>query len=172
MQQPRRDDPEASGRLLFALALLAGLLLRLVQLGQPDLFGADEGPWAMGARNLAEDWFGQLLGLSRTPLGPPAGTPVLFPAVLSVMVRVFGPFEWAIRVPSVFAGLVGAFVLERIVRRSFGQPAGHLAGALAALFPPLVAASRAATVEPTLVTLGLAGIIFGLRAFEEDSASE
>gem|GEM_PF-1013341 len=166
------EGPGASGRVLFALALLAGTLLRLVQLGVPDLFGPDEGPWVVGARNLVEGGFEQFLGLSRTPLGPPSGTPVFFPALLSLVVRVFGAEEWAIRLPSVFAGLVGAFVLERIVRRSYGQPAGHLAGAFAALFPPLVSSSRAASAEPALVALGLGGIIFGLRAFEEDSPWE
>ena len=165
---PRADDPEGSGRLLFALALLAGALLRLVLIGRPDLFGADEGTWAIGARNLVEGNGAQALALSDAPLGAPAGTPLLFPTVLSVMVRVFGAEEWAIRLPSVFAGLVGALVLERIVRRGWGQPAGHLAGAFAALLPPLVSASRAATVEPALAAFGLGGIIFGLRAFEED----
>jgi 4-amino-4-deoxy-L-arabinose transferase-like glycosyltransferase len=151
------------------MALFGGALLRLVQLGVPDLFGPDEGPWVVGARNLVEGGFEQFLALSRAPLGPPSGTPVFFPALLSLVVRVFGAEEWAIRLPSVFAGLVGAFVLERIVRRSYGQPAGHLAGAFAALFPPLVSSSRAASAEPALVALGLGGIIFGLRAFEEDS---
>jgi len=164
----RSDDPEASGRILFAIALAAGALLRLVLLGQPDLFGADEGRWAIGARNILAGGSDQFLGLSATPMGPPSGTPVLFPWVLSAMVRVFGPEEWAVRLPSAILGLIGVIVLERVIRRGWGQPAGHLAGAFAALFPPLVAASRAATVEPTLVTLGLAGIIFGLRAFEED----
>ena len=42
------DDPGASGRLLFVLALFAGLLLRLVQLGSPDLFGPD-GPTIQAA---------------------------------------------------------------------------------------------------------------------------
>ena len=165
---PSSDDPEASGRILFAAALAAGALLRLVLLGQPDLFGADEGRWAIGAQNLVVGGTGQLLGLSETPLGPPGGTPILFPWVLSVMLRVFGPEEWTVRLPSAILGLLGALLLERVIRRGWGQPAGHLAGAFAALFPPLVAASRAATVEPTLVMLGLAGIIFGLRAFEED----
>jgi 4-amino-4-deoxy-L-arabinose transferase-like glycosyltransferase len=162
------DDPEASGRLLFVFALLLGALLRLVLLGAPDLFGSDEGTWAVGARNLSEDGLKQAIALGRTPLGPPAGVPVLFPWMLSVMVRVFGPFEWCLRLPSALFGLLGAFVLERIVRRGYGQPAGHLAGAFAALFPPLVAGSRASTVEPTLAALGLSGIIFALRAFEED----
>ena len=162
------EDPEASGRLLFALALLAGALLRLVLLGRPDLFGADEGTWALGARNLVEGGLAQALALSDRPLGEPSGTPILLPGILSLMVRVFGAEEWALRLPSAVAGLVGAFVLERIVRRGWGQPAGHLAGAFAALLPPLVSASRVATVEPALVALGLGGIIFGLRAFEED----
>lgn len=166
------DDPGASGRLLFVLALLAGLSLRLVQLGSPDLFGPDEGTWAVGARNVVEGGLPQLLALSATPLGDASGTPVFFPVILALMVKVFGAHEWAIRLPSVFAGLVGAFVLERIVRRGYGQPAGHIAGAFAALAPPLVLANRAATVEPTLTLLGLAGIIFGLRAFEEDSPGE
>ena len=164
----RSDDPEASGRILFAIALAAGALLRLVLLGQPDLFGADEGRWAIGARNILAGGSDQFLGLSATPMGPASGTPILFPWVLSAMVRVFGPEEWAVRLPSAILGLIGALVLERVIRRGWGQPAGHLVGAFAALFPPLVAASRAATVEPTLVALGLAGIIFGLRAFEED----
>jgi 4-amino-4-deoxy-L-arabinose transferase-like glycosyltransferase len=166
------EDPEASGRLLFALALLAGALLRLVLLGRPDLFGADEGTWALGARNLVEGGVAQAVALSDRPLGAPSGTPILFPGFLSVMIRVFGAEEWAIRLPSAFAGLIGAFVLERIVRRGWGQPAGHIAGAFAALLPPLVSASRVATVEPALVALGLGGIIFGLRAFEEDLPSE
>lgn len=166
------DDPGASGRLLFVLALLAGLSLRLMQLGSPDLFGPDEGAWAVGARNIVEGGLPQLLALSSTPLGDASGMPVFFPAILAVMVKVFGAWEWAIRLPSVFAGIVGAFVLERIVRRGYGQPAGHIAGAFAALAPPLVLANRAATVEPTLALLGLSGIIFGLRAFEEDSPGE
>ena len=166
------DDPGASGRLLFVVALLAGLSLRLVKLGTPDLFGPDEGTWAVGARNIVEGGLPQLLALSATPLGDASGTPVFFPALLAVMVKVFGAHEWAIRLPSVGAGLVGAFLLERIVRRGYGQPAGHIAGAFAALAPPLVLANRAAAVEPTLTLLGLSGIIFGLRAFEEDSPGE
>ncbi|MBK9963485.1 MAG: glycosyltransferase family 39 protein [Holophagales bacterium] len=166
------DDPGASGRLLFVLALFAGLLLRLVKLGSPDLFGPDEGAWAVGARNLVEGGLPQLLSLSATPLGDASGMPVFFPAILAVMVKTFGAYEWAIRLPSVFAGLVAAFVLERIVRRGYGQPAGHIAGAFAALALPLVLSSRAATVEPMLTLLGLGGIIFGLRAFEEDSPGE
>ncbi len=166
------EDPEASGRLLFVLALLVGALLRLVLLGRPDLFGADEGTWALGARNLVEGGLAQAVALSDRPLGAPSATPILLPGVLSVMVRIFGAEEWAIRLPSAFAGLVGALVLERIVRRGWGQPAGHLAGAFAALLPPLVSASRVATVEPALVALGLGGIIFGLRAFEEDLPEE
>ncbi len=161
------EDPEASGRLLFAVALAAGALLRLILLGRPDLFAIDEARWAVGARNVLEGG-AQVLAPSATPLGDPSGTPILFPWVLSVLVRVFGPEEWAVRLPSAGLGLVAAFVVERIVRRGWGQPAGHLAGAFVALFPPLVAASRVATVETTLVTLGFAGIIFGLRAFEED----
>ena len=166
------DDPGASGRLLFVLAFFAGLLLRLLQLGSPDLFGPDEGAWAVGARNIVEGGLPQLLALSATPLGDASGMPVFFPATLAVMVKTFGPYEWAIRLPSVFAGLVAAFVLERIVRRGYGQPAGHIAGAFAVLAPPLVLASRASTVEPTLTLLGLGGVIFGLRAFEEDSPGE
>src|ERR1035437_9791375 len=104
--------------------------------------------------------------------GRPPGPPVSFPWVFSPWGRGFGPREGAVRLPSAILGLIGVIVLERVIRRGWGQPAGHLAGAFAALFPPLVAASRAATVEPTLVTLGLAGIIFGLRAFEEDSPFE
>lgn len=166
------DDPGASGRLLFVLALFAGLLLRLVQLGSPDLFGPDEGAWAVGARNLVEGGLPQLLALSATPLGDASGMPVFFPAILALMVKTFGAYEWAIRLPSVFASLVAAFVLERIVRRGYGQPAGHIAGAFAVLAPPLVLAGRAATVEPLLTLLGLGGVIFGLRAFEEDSPGE
>jgi 4-amino-4-deoxy-L-arabinose transferase-like glycosyltransferase len=172
VEEPLAENPEASGRLLFALSLVAGLLLRLIQLGTPDLFGPDEGPWAIGARNLAEGGLSQLLELSRTPFGPPAGTPVFFPWLLSLTIHIFGAEEWAIRLPSVFAGLMAAFVLERAVKRGYGQPAGHFAGAFAALFSPLVLASRAATVETTLLCLGLAGIIFGMRAFEEDSPAE
>ena len=166
------DDPGASGRLLFVLALFTGLLLRLVQLGSPDLFGPDEGAWAVGARNIVEGGLAQLLALSTTPLGEASGTPAFYPALLAVMVKVFGAHEWAIRLPSVGAGLVAAFLLERIVRRGYGQPAGHIAGAFAVLAPPLVLSNRAATVEPTLTLLGLGGIIFGLRAFEEDSPGE
>ena len=166
------DDPGASGRLLFVLAFFAGLLLRLLQLGSPDLFGPDEGAWAVGARNIVEGGLPQLLALSATPLGDASGMPVFFPAILALMVKTFGAYEWAIRLPSVFAGLVAAFVLERIVRRGYGQPAGHIAGAFAVLAPPLVLASRASTVEPMLTLLGLGGVIFGLRAFEEDSPGE
>ena len=160
------------GFLLACGLVLAGLLLRLVQLGSPDLLGPEEGPWAVGARNIVEGGIAQLLALSSTPLGEPTGIPIFFPALLAAAVKTFGAYEWAIRLPSVFFGLVAAFVLERIVRRGFGQPAGHIAGAFAALASPLVLSSRTATVEPTLTLLGLGGIIFGLRAFAEDSPGE
>ena len=145
------DDPEASGRLLFAL----GARGRRPAAARPPRAAGPlrrgRGTWAVGARNLVEGGRARSSRLSATPLGDPAGTPILFPGVLSVMVRVFGPRSGRSAFRRRSSASSAPSSLERIVRRGWGQPAGHLAGAFAALFPPLVSASRVATVEPTLV---------------------
>lgn len=150
-----------------ALLLLAGVALRLVALGQPDLVGGDEGYYGTYARNLLAGGFDQLLNLGRDPLSAPDNKPFLFPLLLAGPVAALGPTELAVRLVPALAGFACAWLVGLLVARRYGRFAAWAAAFATLLLPPLVYASRVVMGEGLLAAFGLAGAWAAVRALEE-----
>ncbi len=152
---------------MLAGLLLAGLALRFVELGEPDLVGGDEGYYGTYARNLIEGGFDQLLNLGRDPLSAPDNKPFLFPLLLAGPVALLGPTELAVRLVPALAGLACAWLVGLLVARRYGGFAAWAAGIATLLLPPLVYSSRVVMGEGLLAAFGLAGVWAAVRALEE-----
>lgn len=149
------------------LLMLAGLVLRLAALGEPDLVGGDEGYYGTYARNILAGGFDQLLNLGREPLSEPDNKPFLFPLLLAGPVALLGPTELAVRLVPALAGLACAWLVGLLVARRYGRLAAWTAGFATLLLPPLVYASRVVMGEGLLAAFGLAGAWAAVRAIEE-----
>jgi 4-amino-4-deoxy-L-arabinose transferase-like glycosyltransferase len=62
----------------------------------------------------------------RTPLGPPGDKPPLYPSILAGFVRLLGPTETAVRLPSLLMTLVTLVATAALVSRFVGAPWGLL----------------------------------------------
>ncbi len=154
---------------LSALFLLTavGLVLRLWQLGTPDLVGGDEGYYGTYARNILEGGFNQLLNLGREPLSAPDNKPFLFPLLLASSIRAAGLSEWALRAVPALAGLLTAWMVGGILKRRYGMLAAACGAVTTLLLPPLVYSSRVVMGEGVLAAFGIGGIWAAIVALEE-----
>lgn len=69
----------------------------------------------------------------------------------AISAKIFGYHGWSIILPQAIAGILSVFVLYKLVKRSFGAPAGLLSGLFLAVTPVFVAVSRNNTIDNTLV---------------------
>jgi 4-amino-4-deoxy-L-arabinose transferase-like glycosyltransferase len=149
---PRRPGIEASWKPLAALVVLAALLrgafLLLTRSAPvfrvPDLDAAFYHVWA---RSLAEgrgDFQGPYF------LGP------LYPHVLALLYRIFGPAAGGVRLVQTVLGLLDVALVHGLARRLFGFRAGIVAGLVLALYGPLAFFEGLLLVEALLTTLVLA----------------
>lgn len=148
---------------LYALLLLVPLLAGL---GQAPLFDVDEGAFSEASREMVEsgDWGHTTLnGVDR--FDKPIGVYWLQAAAVTV----FGPVEFAFRLPSALSGWLLALALAAFAAPRWGRQAGALAGVLAVSSLGLMAICRAATADGLLnLLLVLAGL--DLWRFSESGA--
>ena len=156
------DPPWARPALLALLLATAGLYL----------WGLGASGWAnayysaaaqAGAASWKALFFGSLdAGNSITVDKTPASL-----WVMGLSVRLFGLSSWSILVPQALMGVATVGVLYATVRRSFGAPAGLLAGAVMALTPVATLMFRFNNPDALLVLL-LTGAAYALvRAIEK-----
>jgi len=127
-------------------------------LGANDLVGGDEGYYGTMARNvLAAPRY--LISPSLHPLGPPGDKPPLYPALLALSVRAFGPTESALRWLSILAAACIALCLAGLVRRATGPWTAAAAAAFLVCLPYFADASRVVAAELPLTALGSAGLL-------------
>jgi 4-amino-4-deoxy-L-arabinose transferase-like glycosyltransferase len=127
-------------------------------LGANDLTGGDEGYYGTMARNaLASPHY--LVSPSLSPLGPPGDKPPLYPALLALSIRAFGPTEGALRWLSILAAGCLALSLAWLVRRAAGPWGGAAAAAFLVCLPAFARASRVVAAELPLTALGSAGLV-------------
>jgi 4-amino-4-deoxy-L-arabinose transferase-like glycosyltransferase len=140
-----------------AVAVLAGLLLaaavRLPGLGRRSLAAAEQEAFveSQGFSTTAVIPSGRLLDAREMPrrLGPePLGT-----ACLAWWTRLAGASETALRLPPALAGVLTAVLVALVAARLAGARAAACAGALVALSPIHVLASRQAGPESLVVFL-------------------
>ena len=145
---------------LSLVVVAAGIALWLAcsPLGAHDLVGGDEGYYGTMARNILADPR-YLVSPSLTPLGTPGDKPPLYPALLALSVRAFGPGEPALRWLSLLAAGVIALGVGRLVQRASGGLWGVFGAATLISLPWFADASRAAAAEPWLTALGVLALV-------------
>lgn len=143
--------------LAIVLAVIA-CWLAWSPLGANDLVGGDEGYYGTMARNvLASPRY--LLSPSLRPLGPPGDKPPLYPALLALSIRAFGPTESALRWLSILAAACITLALAGLVHRATGPWTAAAAAAFLVCLPYFANASRGVAAELPLTALGSAGLL-------------
>ena len=131
------ERERALHRLLLAVVLGVGILVRFWHLGTPGLHG-DEETMAMATMHIVQD------GRPILPSGMfyPRGMTELYLMALSVLA--FGESEWAFRLPSALCGVL-VIALTYLVGRRFLRPQWNLAlAATTALLPEAITYSQTA----------------------------
>lgn len=149
-------------RTLAAAGLIAatgiGCWLLWSPLGANDLVGGDEGYYGTTARNICADpRF--LLSTPLSPLGPPGDKPPLYPGLLALSVRAFGPGEAALRWPSLLAAAALALAVAWLAGSACGAWGAVAGAALLISLPWFADASRAAAAEIPLTAFGAFALV-------------
>jgi len=149
----RRLAGTALGRLILALPFVAFLL----RLGGAPLFDVDEGAFSEATREMFErgDFlFTYLNG------APRFDKPILIYWLQSLGYLIFGPSEWAFRLPSALAAIGWSYATYFFARQRFGEDGGLLALAVASTALGPFAIGRAATAD------GLLNCLLALTLFD------
>ena len=157
----RGATPAAALAALIVLAV--GLPLRLIALGTPftAFHSWNEAHYTMIARNFAiAGPFAQFdtYGLDYT-------TSPVVPWLIAASMDIFGPHEWAARLPILLFGLATLPLFYTLARRLYGPGAALAALATAASAPGIVYFSRNVQLDGPLVacTLAAAVLLLALR---------
>ncbi|GAA0257488.1 glycosyltransferase family 39 protein [Saccharothrix mutabilis subsp. mutabilis] len=149
------------------LLLLAGTaVLYLWRLGDSGWANAY---YSAAAQAGAESWRAWFFGAT-----DPAGSITVDKTPASVWVmglsaRLFGVNAWSILVPQALMGVAGVWLLHATVKRTAGEAAGLVAGAVLALTPVAVLMFRFNNPDALLVLLLVAGAYCAVRATETAS---
>ena len=141
------------GRLILALPLFAFLL----RLGGAPLFDVDEGAFSEATREMfarGDFLFTYLNG------EPRYDKPILIYWLQALGYLIFGPSEWAFRLPSALAAIAWSYATWLFARRRIGEDAALVALAVAASSLGPFAIGRAATAD------GLLNCLLALSLFD------
>ncbi len=156
------DLPPGVYRWGVILLMLLGAALRVAHLTRPfnRLMAWNEGHYAMIALNF--DRYGlwsqhNELGMDRT-MSP--GVPWLMWALF----KLFGPTEWAARLPMVIAGIIAIVLVAAFVRRLMrSEQIALIATAFVAVAPGLIYYSQNAQLDTPSICCALAAAVLMLR---------
>ncbi|MHB8682555.1 MAG: ArnT family glycosyltransferase [Acidimicrobiales bacterium] len=95
--------------------------------------------------------------------GPTALRPPLYPMVLGVFYKVFGVHVTGARLLAALLGAVTVVLLIAATWLLWGRRVALVAGAVAALFPPMVMASTSLMSEAVALPLEMAALLFALH---------
>jgi 4-amino-4-deoxy-L-arabinose transferase-like glycosyltransferase len=147
---------------LGAAALAVRLFYVLVIAPSPVGVGGDAGFYHSAANLIVHGHF-----LYRGIFGHAYVTaehPPLFPLVLSVSSLFGGESLLAHRIVGCALGSLAVVLIAQLSSRAGGPRAGIIAGAMAAVYPPLVTADGLVMSEPLFVLLSAAALLLALRA--------
>lgn len=154
-------------RLPLLLLLTGTAVLYLWRLGDSGWANAY---YSAAAQAGAESWSAWFFGAS-----DPAGAITVdkTPAatwVMGLSARLFGVNAWSILVPQALMGVAAVWLLHATVRRTAGEAAGLIAGAVLALTPVAALMFRFNNPDALMVVLLVAGAYCTVRATEKASA--
>jgi 4-amino-4-deoxy-L-arabinose transferase-like glycosyltransferase len=158
-------------RLELALIGLVALAVRVaVVLGTGAYVPAtDAGDFDRNALSLALTGHFPVASVLTLQGGPTAFRPPAFSLLLSVAYRIAGPFDaparWeAGRLMEAGLGAVTVLLIWALARRSFGNRVATVAGAIAAVYPPLILVGSSLLSESLFIPLELAAVLAALEA--------
>lgn len=137
---------EISHYCLLAALALAAFYLRILNLGVPGLSG-DEDIMGLAVRGLHES------GQPVLPSGMEYRRAIVHTYLIYYSTQLFGQSEWALRIPSVVAGMLLLVFVFRIGKRFLDPMHNVAAFSLFALAPPLIEISRTARMYVFLLLL-------------------
>lgn len=137
--------PEKTYRILFVLAILAAVFVRVYKFGQvPGGFNQDGAMAAVDAKALAEygtDRFGMRYPVHLTAWGI-GQMSALLSYLMVPFVKIFGLVPWAVRLPALLLSLAGLVCLYGFAKDVFGRQAGLIVLWLGAINPWHILQSR------------------------------
>lgn len=157
--------PPIRGRDIALLALIPLLILG-VGLGQMPLFDVDEGAFSEATREMFER--GDFLSTWLNGV-PRFDKPILIYWLQAVPVGLFGPVEWAFRLPSVLAATVWAAALGVFAWPRLGREAAYLVSVITATSLGVFVIGRAATADALLNALLVLALTDAWRHLESGS---
>lgn len=158
--------PRAIDRLLASPWLLAAavLLSFFATLGAVPLFDLDEGAFSEATREMlaSGNWLATFLDGA-----PRYDKPILIYWLQALSVLVFGPHEFAFRLPSALAASVWVVVLYRFVREQLDGRTGLVAG-LVMVNAVVVTVIAKAAIADALLNLWLAMTLFDIYRYSRN----
>jgi len=136
-------------------------------LGNLDITDLDEGLYTAAARNMAVT--GDLI-TPRVGRQPFFEKPPLLYWLVALTLSLFGPHEFAARLPSALAATLSVALTYWYGRKAFGQRAALTGGAFLAVAPVFVGAARLATTDALLVLFVTAAIFSFYMATTKEAA--
>lgn len=145
----------------FALPLIIVLAaaLRLYGLGDQSLW-FDE---AASVRIVRQDFRAMLASIRDDERIPP-----LHYLILYAWVRVFGPAEWSVRLPSALAGIGAVWLLYLFARRLFGAVPALVAALLLAVAPFQIQYAQEARAYSLMLLLSLGSCLLFVRLLQTE----
>jgi 4-amino-4-deoxy-L-arabinose transferase-like glycosyltransferase len=148
-----------------ALLLVCGICFFL-NLGSTPLLEPDEGRNAEVAREIlvTGDWVTPHLNFARK-----LNKPILLFSASALSMRLFGVNEFAARVPSAVAAVLGVVAVYLLGRRMFGERSGLFAALILATSPIYIAFSRLVIFDMMLAAFFTLAMLFFYLGFTENA---
>ncbi|GAA1276927.1 glycosyltransferase family 39 protein [Saccharothrix xinjiangensis] len=125
--------------------------------------------YSAAAQAGAQSWHAWFFGATDAPGAITVDKAPAATWVMGLSARLFGVNAWSILVPQALMGVASVWLLHAAVRRTAGEAAGLLAGAVLALTPVAVLMFRFNNPDALLVLLLVAGAYCVVRATEDAS---
>ncbi|MFD7653435.1 glycosyltransferase family 39 protein [Actinosynnema sp. NPDC059797] len=154
-------------RLPLLLLLTGTAVLYLWRLGDSGWANAY---YSAAAQAGAQSWHAWFFGATDAPGAITVDKTPAATWVMGLSARLFGVHAWSILVPQALMGVASVWLLHAAVRRTAGEAAGLIAGAVLALTPVAVLMFRFNNPDALLVLLLVAGAYCVVRATERASA--
>jgi len=155
--------PAAKEKYLLLAVLMLAALLRFWELGSFSLHKSDEDTTVLAAAHILQD------GTPRFPSGMFYGRAIVQSYLIAASFSLFGPSEWAARLPSALCGIL-AVLLGWLAARRFLEAPWRIGFALClALLPAMIADSQEARMYGFMVA-SLLGATWQVFRWDEDGA--
>lgn len=145
-------------RIIFLIIIITGTLLRLLHLSKESLW-LDEATSALRATGPISEIFNQAMIYDEHS--------VLYYVLLNFWVKIFGPSEFSLRLPSVIFSVISIFMMYKVTKLLFDNKVALISALITSLSIFQIQYSQEARAYSLLVLFTLLSIYFFLRLEKE-----